>query len=411
MALTLVLPNPVAGTPAANAADVAPTFALVRITTKVGTQIILQTDSGAATPLSATPADPSRFTILVDGQSNAVTAVSNGPDCSSPSNCYIITLTLTNKIFAGAVVTIEYSDAGTADRIKSHLGTITPKFGPLSVTNRSEAVASVPATPGVATVVAGEESATITVTAPSSGIAPTSYIATASPGGKTCTVSSASGSCTIDGLTAGVAYTFTTVAINAAGSSTASAPSSPVIVLAKGAGSTTGLNTDSTTGSNTASWDVEPATESEFDTNTEGLFPNPLPGMSIITNEFGFVIDKKGGIKPKIRMRSYAGRISMTITAKYKDGGKNKNYKCTFKPFGTTKKVKSVKWRWYTPKKACILPKPLITAVQKGETTISAKGKWSRQWLTSGKKARPDRTKIKPRTLKYTMRAKPAVVK
>jgi hypothetical protein len=133
--------------------------------------------------------------------------------------------------------------------------------------------------------------------------------------------------------------------------------------------------------------------------------------MSIITNEFGFVIDKKGGIKPKIRMKSYAGRIAMTISAKYKVAGKTKNYKCTFKPFGTTKKVKSVKWRWYTPKKACILPKPLIAAVQKGETKISAKGKWNRQWLTSGKKARPNKSKIKPRTLKYTMRAKPAVVK
>jgi hypothetical protein len=133
--------------------------------------------------------------------------------------------------------------------------------------------------------------------------------------------------------------------------------------------------------------------------------------MSIITNEFGFVIDKKGGIKPKIRMKSYAGRIAMTISAKYKVAGKTKNYKCTFKPFGTTKKVKSVKWRWYTPKKACILPKPLIAAVQKGETKISANGKWSRQWLTSGKKARPNKSKIKPRTLKYTMRAKPAVVK
>jgi hypothetical protein len=101
----------------------------------------------------------------------------------------------------------------------------------------------------------------------------------------------------------------------------------------------------------------------------------------------------------------------MTISARYKVAGKTKNYKCTFKPFGTNKKVKSVKWRWYTPKKACILPKPLIAAVQKGETKISAKGKWNRQWLTSGKKARPNKSKIKPRTLKYTMRAKPAVVK
>jgi hypothetical protein len=269
-----------------------------------------------------------------------------------------------------------------------------------------------PGVPGTATVVAGEESATITVAAPTSGDAPTSYTVTASPGGLTCTVTGASGSCTINGLTAGTAYTFTTVATNASGSSAASTASASVTALVKsGSDGTATAPAGSPATSTTASWDVEPATESEFDTNTEGLFPNPLPGMSIITNEFGFVIDKKGGIKPKIRMKSYAGRIAMTISAKYKVAGKTKNYKCTFKPFGTTKKVKSVKWRWYTPKKACILPKPLSAAVQKGETKISAKGKWSRQWLTSGKKARPNKSKIKPRTLKYTMRAKPAVVK
>jgi hypothetical protein len=233
MALTLVLPNPVTGTPNVSAAgDVIPSFQNSRSTSKDGTKISLINDEGNAAggSLSPTPADKSRFTVIVDNQPNAVTAVSNGPDCANGA-CYIITLTLTNKIFSGAVVTIEYSDAGTSDPIQSRLGKITPKFGPSSVNNRSEAVASVPATPGVATVVAGEESATITVTAPSSGIAPTSYIATASPGGKTCTVTGASGSCTIDGLTAGVAYTFTTVAINAAGSSTASAASTPVTVL------------------------------------------------------------------------------------------------------------------------------------------------------------------------------------
>jgi hypothetical protein len=31
--------------------------------------------------------------------------------------------------------------------------------------------------------------------------------------------------------------------------------------------------------------------------------------------------------------------------------------------------------------------------------------------LTTSKKARPDKTKIKARTLKYTMKAKPAAVK
>ena len=245
------------------------------------------------------------------------------------------------------------------------------------------------------TVVAGIESATIAVTQPTSGPTPSSYIVTSSPGGKTCIVTGASGECTISELTAGVSYTFSAVAKrNGMADSAASPASASVTALSK---------------KKVPSWDTEPETDSEFDTNTEGFFPNPIPGNSIITDEFGFVIDKKGGIKPKLRAKNYSGKIKMSISATYKDAGKSKKYSCTFKPFGSTKKVTSTKWRWYTPKKACVLPKALITAVQKGETTISAKGKWTRQWLTSGKKARPDKTKITPRTLKYTMRARPAV--
>jgi hypothetical protein len=156
-----------------------------------------------------------------------------------------------------------------------------------------------------------------------------------------------------------------------------------------------------------ASWDKEPATDSETDAYTEGYWPAAIPGNIIITDEFGFTVDKKNGIKPKIRMKNYSGIIKMSISATYKDGSKTKKYKCTFVPFGSAKKMKTAKWKWYTPKKACVLPKPLVTAIQTGQATLSAKGKWPRQWVTSAKKARPDKTKIKPRTLKYTVRAKP----
>jgi hypothetical protein len=159
------------------------------------------------------------------------------------------------------------------------------------------------------------------------------------------------------------------------------------------------------------SWDSDPATEAETDAFTEGFWPSAIPGNIIITDQFGFTVDKKNGIKPKIRMKDYAGKIKMTISATYKDGAKTKKYKCTFAPFGSTKKVKTAKWKWYTPKKACILPKPLVTAIQNGTATLNAKGSWPRIWVTSGKKARPDKTKIKPRTLKYTVRAKSAGAK
>ena len=265
---------------------------------------------------------------------------------------------------------------------------------------------SAPNTPGVPTVVAGEESATITVTAPTGGVAPTSYEVTATPGGAKCTVTGASGSCTISGLTAGTAYTFTTIAKVSTGDSTASAASAATTVLAK-----TVTTTTTVPAGYTPSWDKEPLTDSETDANTVGFFPTVSPGVIIITDEMGFTLDKKNGIKPKIRMKNYAGKIKMTISATYKVGAKSKKYKCAFAPFGTAKKIKTAKWRWYTPKKACILPAPLVAAVRANTATLSASGKWTRQWLTTSKKARPDKTKIKPRTLKYTMKAKPAVVK
>jgi len=266
-----------------------------------------------------------------------------------------------------------------------------------------------PNTPGVPTVVAGEESATITVTAPTGGLTPTSYEVTATPGDAKCTVTGASGSCTITGLTAGTAYTFTTIAKVSTGDSSASTASASVTALTKTVTTTT--TTTTIPAGYTPSWDKEPLTDSETDANTVGFFPAVSPGVIIITDEMGFTLDKKNGIKPKIRMKNYAGKIKMSISASYKVGAKTKKYKCTFAPFGTTKKIKTAKWRWYTPKKACILPAPLVAAVRANTATLSASGKWSRQWLTTSKKARPDKTKIKPRTLRYTMKAKPAAVK
>jgi hypothetical protein len=287
-----------------------------------------------------------------------------------------------------------------------------------------------PNTPGVPTVVAGEESATITVTAPTGGLTPTSYEVIASPGDAKCTVTGASGSCTISGLTAGTAYTFTTIAKVSTGDSAASTASASVTALTKTttttapavtttttvpASTTTTEPTTTTTTTiptgYTPSWDREPLTDSETDANTVGFFPAVSPGLIIITDEMGFTLDKKNGIKPKIRMKSYAGKIKMTISSSYKVGAKTKKYKCTFAPFGTAKKIKTIKWRWYTPKKACVLPAPLVAAVRANTATLSASGKWSRQWLTTSKKARPNKTKIKPRTLRYTMKAKPAAVK
>ena len=320
---------------------------------------------------------------------------------------------------ASGSCTITGLTAGTAYTFTSVAKRSTFDSGTSAASTATTVLAkSAPNTPGTPTVIAGEESATITVTAPTGGLTPTSYEVTATPGGAKCTVTGASGSCTINGLTAGTAYTFTTIAKVSTGDSSASTASAATTVLAKTAVTTTvpvstTVPTITTTvpAGYTPSWDKEPPTDSETDANTVGFFPAVSPGVIIITDEVGFTLDKKNGIKPKIRMKNYAGKIKMSISASYKVGAKTKKYKCTFAPFGTAKKIKTVKWRWYTPKKACILPAPLVAAVRANTATLSASGKWSRQWLTTAKKTRPDKTKIKPRTLKYTMKAKPAVVK
>ena len=350
--------------------------------------------------LGGTKPAVTRFSVLVDGQSIAVASVQYGPACQD--SCYMMDLTLVSPIYTGAVITVSYvapsPDAATTNAaIQSPTGADAVSFGPLSVTNNVVG----PNAPSTPTVEAGIESATITV-ATSGSPSPTSYLVTASPGGATCTVTGASGSCTITGLTAGTAYTFTAVGKRNGMADSKQSPASTAISALGKAGSSSG---------STASWDVEPATDSETDAFTEGFWPSAIPGNIIITNEFGFTVDKKNGIKPKIRMKNYAGKIKMTISASYKDGAKTKKYKCTYAPFGSTKKAKTAKWKWYTPKKACILPTPLVNALKAGTTKLSANGKWTRLWVTTGTKSRVDKTKVKPRTLKYTVRAKPAAAK
>lgn len=357
---------------------------------------------------STKPPALSSFDVKVDGVSNPATVFTTFGSA-------ILDLTLTSPVYAGSVITFSYNAPAIDNTLANNAfqkanGEDYVSFT-LTVTNMAPSRPE-PDTPGVPTVVAGEESATITVTAPTSGRTPTSYEVTASPGGAKCTVDGASGSCTITGLTAGTAYTFTTIAKRSTYSSAASTASASTTVLPKATTTTAPASTTTTTPAGyTPSWDKEPLMDSETDVNTVGFFPAVSPGLIIITDEMGFTLDKKNGIKPKIRMKNYAGKIKMSISASYKVGAKTKKYKCTFAPFGTAKKIKTAKWRWYTPKKACILPAPLVAAVRANTATLSASGKWTRQWLTTSKKARPDKTKIKPRTLKYTMKAKPAAVK
>jgi hypothetical protein len=416
--VALAVPNPLSKTRVAHAA--APVFGNNNGNVPHDGMEIFWIQANNATRLGTLP-EPSSFTVTANGQVIPVVSL-------TLTSGYLLDLNLTSAITRGAVVTFSYTAppvenpvTTTNKALQDLQGNDALSFGPLTVSNNS--IVSPIALPAAPTIVAGPESATATVTAPASGAQPSWHRVYASPGGAECDIMTPSGSCTISGLTAGTAYTFTVRSYDNTNWGTAKGAASPAVtVLAKTAAPVTNVSTDTTappvasappvtTDSNAPSWDVDPATESETDAFTEGFWPSAIPGNIIITDQFGFTVDAKNGIKPKIRMKNYAGKIKMTISATYKDGAKTKKYKCTYAPFGSTKKVKTAKWKWYTPKKACILPKPLVTALQTGTTTLSAKGKWPRIWVTSGKKARPDKTKIKPRTLKYTVRAKPAVAK
>ncbi len=87
---------------------------------------------------------------------------------------------------------------------------------------------SVPKAPTALHATVGTGSATLTWVAPSSdgGSAISSYVVTSQPGGKSCTTTNTS--CTVTGLTGGVSYVFTVVAMNQTGVSPKSVASNKV---------------------------------------------------------------------------------------------------------------------------------------------------------------------------------------
>ncbi len=400
----LILPSQVTGTPRASAAGGPALVSTPRLSI-IDYQTIILTYNSLIAPTHPTT---SLFEVKVNGVTVPVRSV------SVPTNSNWIHVLLESVVTAGQTLTISYLAptpvAGTTNAaVQDSSGNDAAAFPETVITHSSNVSAlSVPPAP---TIVPGPESATATVTAPASGAQPSWHRVYASPGGGKCDIETPSGSCTISGLTAGTAYIFAVRSFDNLGVSTALSPTStPITALAKTAAAVTETvpagTTETVPAGYTPSWDKEPLTDSETDSNTVGYMPTKSPGTIIITDEFGFTLDKNNGIKPKIRMKNYAGKIKMSISATYKVGAKNVKYKCAFTPFGTTKKIKTAKWRWYSPKKACVLPAPLVAAIRANKATLSTSGKWTRQALTTGKKVRADNSRIKARNLKYKVKAK-----
>ena len=145
-----------------------------------------------------------------------------------------------------------YSFGGWSNGTNTYQANATYNMTTANVTLTAVWNVAAPGTPGTPTVSAGDGNATITVVAPSSGGSPTSYTVTASPGGATCTVVSPATSCTITGLTNGTAYSFSSVANNATGSSSSS-PSSSSVSPAGKPGVPTGVTATIGNGSATVS--------------------------------------------------------------------------------------------------------------------------------------------------------------
>ena len=120
--------------------------------------------------------------------------------------------------------------AGAMDVRFTLPGSFPPGYGQL--TGGLTYYVPAPSTPNAPAAAAGDTQAIITVAASPGGEPATSHLITASPGGATCTVGAATGWCTITGLQNGTAYAFTDTAINAGGSSSPSALSTPVTPVA-----------------------------------------------------------------------------------------------------------------------------------------------------------------------------------
>lgn len=148
-------------------------------------------NGGAAITGYTATSSPGGFTGTSASSPITVSGLTNG-------TAYTFTVTATNSVGAGSA----------------------------SAASNSVTPSTVPGTPTIGTAVAGNASATVAFTPGSTGGASVTYTATSSPSG--LTGSGSASPVTVSGLTNGTGYTFTVVATNINGSSSASSASNSV---------------------------------------------------------------------------------------------------------------------------------------------------------------------------------------
>jgi hypothetical protein len=191
------------------------------------------------------PSTPSNVVVPAEAPGKPTKVVAKGGDAKatvtwvapttggSPITSYVVTSAPTGKTCTWTTgpltCTVTGLTNGKAYTFKVRASNTVATSPTSTSSNPVTPEAGAPAEPTAPTATPGNKDATITWEAPTTdGSAITKYTVTSSTGKKTCIWTSGPLTCTVKGLTNGIPYTFTLVAKNAKGTSSASTPSNSV---------------------------------------------------------------------------------------------------------------------------------------------------------------------------------------
>ncbi len=219
--------------------------------------------AGSVTPITA-PGPPVGVTAVAAVASATVFWAPPAFDGGDPITEYLVTAfpgglvaTLDGASRSAAVPGLENGARYTFTVAAANAAGAGPPSGP----SPPVIPATVPDPPTDLEVVAGSGEATVSWLAPTDdgGSPITGYVITASPDGVTVTVDSDASGATLTGLTNGIAYTFSVVALNAAGASVASAASDAVVPARSVPQAPLDIAADAGDSSATVSWAPPPS--------------------------------------------------------------------------------------------------------------------------------------------------------